>query len=292
MELIENYELKKHNTFHVGGNAAWAAFPKTLNELSEVLQWAKEQNVPFRVLGYGSNILVSDSGYNGVVIMLSELEDATSFQWLEKGKTYSAGAWMSLKKISNELLLEGCTDFIKLSGVPGTLGGAIKMNAGCFGKEVSEDITSVELIRGTGEQEHVAKEELGFAYRKSKVRVNEIIVRAEFATKEFGGEDEVARQKEEIKISRQNQPLGTKNAGSIFKNGKDYIAAKLIDEAGLKGMAFGGAEVSNIHANFIVNTGKATATNIYELICAVEEKVQEEFDIRMKREVELIGVFH
>ena len=289
---IENYDLKKINTFQVGGKAKWAIFPETLKELEEELYRIQKENISFRVIGHGSNILISDSGYNGVIITLKKMKEANTFNWLEKGKHFVAGAYLSLKNISKELIKEGCSDFIKLSAIPGTLGGCIKMNAGCYGVEISDFIENAVVMKDKNCIKTLTKDELGLQYRNSLLQHDQLVSRSNFKTKNITDVMSINQEMKEMKEKRKSLPLGTKNAGSVFKNGKDFFAAKLIDKAGLKGHSCGDAEVSKKHANFIINTGKATAQEIYTLITDVEKRVFEKFGIRMQREIELVGDFN
>ncbi|MBF0274232.1 MAG: UDP-N-acetylmuramate dehydrogenase [Nitrospinae bacterium] len=288
---IENYDLKKTNTFQVGGKARWALLPETLHELQEELKKIQEEKIRFQVIGYGSNVLISDSGYDGVIIILKNMQEANDFNWLEKGKRFVAGAYLSLKKVSNQLVKVQCPDFIKLSTIPGTLGGCIKMNAGCYGVEISDFIEGATVISQKNGIQKMCKDELGLAYRHSELQQNQVVISATFNTRNVADEASLKEEMNEMKQKRKNQPTGTKNAGSVFKNGKNYFAAKLIDEAGLKGFSCGDAEVSHKHANFIINKGKASAKDIYTLITDVENRVFEKFGIRLQREIELVGDF-
>jgi UDP-N-acetylmuramate dehydrogenase len=253
------------------------------NELVTIIHYLNDRLCPFIIIGRGSNIIFNDEGYRGAVI---NLESCLSQIGFENGNVrVGAGVWLSRFVdfcIQNEL-----AGVEMLSGIPGTLGGAVVMNAGAYGGEISNCLIEVEIIR-EGNLKILKMEECGFSYRKSGF-INDVIVSALFSMKK-GNKNELAERRRELIIKRNaSQPLEYPNSGSIFRNPKPQVAAKLIEECGLKGKTIGKAQVSEKHANFIINLGGASASEIRQLIDLVQRTVHHRMGILLEPEVKLLG---
>lgn len=285
-EIIKNEPMKRHTTLKVGGKADYFIKVGSIKDLRTVIELCKEFDINHVVLGNGSNVLVSDSGYNGAVINLCGL----SFIKI-KGKTATAFAGANLKKFYSVLLKNGFAGFEGLLGIPGSVGGAVVMNAGAFGYSVSDYIKEVSVLF-KGEIKRYNAEECGFSYRQSRfLRFGGVIVSATFAYYK----DDAEKTKKNIEFfSRQrkeNQPLKN-SAGSTFKNPNGDYAARLIEGANLKGFTVGGAKVSDKHANFIITDGNATASDVFTIINIIEKQVKDIYGLNLKREIRLIGEFN
>lgn len=291
MKRITNAPLKSLNTFGVGGNANEIIYPENLQEIQKIIGQLNQQKTSYKLIGLGSNLLISDNGFDGAIISLREMDQARRLELDLNQKEMMAGAAISLTKISNFLIKENCTDFIKLGSIPGSLGGAIKMNAGCLGRTISDNLISINIINHCGELEQLSKEQLDFSYRHSNINSQQFIIDAKFKLTNFADNQSIKKEREEVKEKRAHQPYRFKNAGSVFKNGTNYFAGALIENAGLKGVRIGDAEVSDQHANFIINRSNASAADIYNLICLVQNKVFEHSGIKLELEIELVGNF-
>ena len=279
--------LSQYTTFGIGGPAACMVYPENRDELSTLLKYAHEQNIPTFFIGSGSNILVWDEGFDGFVISLrkifKELTITEDFQII-------AESGVMLGKLVKDAIRLKIGGLESLIGVPGTLGGALIMNAGAFGSEISNYFQQATTMTLEGELKTYTKEDVNFSYRHSSFPEDEILIEAIFNCIE-GVPEKI--QKERLIASKNrktNQPLKFRSAGSIFKNPQgNHAAGYLIDQAGLKGTRQGGAEISEKHANFIVNAGEATAADVFQLIKLAKKKVAEEFNINLELEVKLVG---
>ena len=276
--------MSLHTSFKVGGNVDIFVKAYSLEEIKSVLKIVVENNIPLFVLGNGTNLLVRDEGFRGIVlqIKLENIEiDATEV-------TVDSGvknAVLSKKLIDNNL-----TGFEFASGIPGTIGGAIKMNAGAYGGEMKDIVSEVTYLDYNGNVHVINNSECEFSYRHSKFFDEKAIILQAKLNLEKGNKSEIEnRVKELIEQRKEKQPLEYPNAGSTFKRGEGFITAKLIDECGLKGYSIGGAQVSEKHAGFIVNKNNATASDILELIEYVQKKVKEKTGEEIKLEIEVIG---
>lgn len=282
-EILINEPLAKYSTFKIGGPADIYIAPKDVDELLRLIQYLKEQGIDFIVLGNGSNVLISDEGFRGAVI---NLESGLNFIRIEEGYVV-AGAGVKLAKFVDFCIENGFQGVEMMAGIPGTLGGAIIMNAGAYSAEISDHLVDVDVIRGLN-LVRLKKEECGFGYRTSNLS-KDVVVQARFKFP-HGDVEEMKRIRREILIKRnQAQPVNFPNVGSIFKNPPGNYAGKLIEEAGLKGIQIGGAQISEKHANFIINKGNATAKDVLELIKLAQQKVYEKFGIGLELEIRLIG---
>ncbi len=286
-QIFFNEPMTKHTTFGIGGPVSVYVYPKDKQELINILQTAHKENIQVFFMGSGTNLLVSDSGFDGIVISLSK-----SFKNLNISNSFliTSGSGVMLGHLVKEAIKMGIGGLEGLIGVPGTVGGALVMNAGAFGREISNYFVSATVITYLGEEKTYTKNDIKFDYRHSTFSSDEIIVETCFQCKPGDPADiQQAREKSSMK-RKQSQPLRFRSAGSIFKNPIDGPAAGyLIDQAGLKGCRKGDAEISKKHANFIINHGTATASDVIFLIKKIQRKVKEKFEILLKLEIKLLG---
>ena len=283
----EQESMKKHTTFRIGGPADLFAAPTTQEAVAEVIRICREQNYPFYILGNGSNLLVSDDGYRGLILQLyrnfSEIlieEDEIHVQ---------SGAMLSV--IAKRALEAGLTGFEFASGIPGTIGGAVVMNAGAYGGEMKDVLTEVTVLTKENEIRTIPAAELELGYRTSAVMKNGWIVLGAKIKLQKGDPQAIRTRMEELKEQRvTKQPLEYPSAGSTFKRPEGYFAGKLIMDAGLRGFSVGDAQVSEKHCGFVVNKGNATAQDVLELIRQVTEKVKEQFGVTLEPEVKMLGM--
>lgn len=287
MEIRINEPMKRHTSFRAGGCAEWFAIPETAEELCAVLMLCKKAEIPWYVLGNGSNLLVSDQGFAGMIISMEK------FDCLEvQDGQMRAGSGVLLSKAANEALKSGLTGLEFAAGIPGSIGGAAVMNAGAYGSEMKDVLHSVTVLTNTGEKKQIPAEELELGYRTSCILKKEwIVLETEFSLRQ--GEPEAIRaQMNDLAVKRrEKQPLEFPSAGSTFKRPIGHFAGKLIEDAGLKGFSVGGAAVSEKHAGFVINRDQASASDIYSLCRQVEEIVKEKFGVSLELEVKLLGNF-
>lgn len=294
MRVLEQELLSKHTTFRVGGPADWFVFADSVEILTGVFALCKEYEVPWIILGNGSNVLVSDEGIRGVVLHLAgEFEKLDLKEELTKGILHvSAGAAVPLSKLAYRASKKGFTGLEFASGIPGTVGGAVLMNAGAYGGEIGNCLTEAVVLTKEGKTEVRTAEKLKFGYRHSALQESgELVLEARFCL--------YVRQKIQIyavlesyrKARLEKQPLEYPSAGSTFKRPAGHYAGKLIQEAGLSGYSIGGAQVSTKHAGFVINKNKATAADIYALIGHIQKTVREASGVELELEVQLLGEF-
>lgn len=278
--------MAKHTTFRIGGPAKYFVLPQTVEELSQVLAVCKAEHIPYFILGRGSNLLVSDKGMSQVVIQLEQ----NMSNFTIEGNRVNALAGVSLGRLGIALRDAGLTGFEFAAGIPGTLGGAITMNAGAYGGEMKDIVESVSLMDGDGNLLQKSCEEMEFAYRHSAVEGTEyVVVGATLVLQPGDKEDITNRMTELAEARRQKQPLEYPSAGSTFKRPVGYFAGKLIMDAGLAGYQVGGAQVSEKHCGFVINKGGATAADVMQLMEDVQKKVWDTFQVEIEPEVRLIG---
>jgi len=279
--------LAKHTTFGIGGPADCMVFPKTREELSKLLKYAYQKKISAIFIGSGSNILVWDKGFDGIVISLKK-----SFKNLtiKRNSQIIVEAGVMLGTMVKQAMAAEIGGLESLIGVPGTVGGALIMNAGAFGSEISKYFEEAKTMTIEGDTKSYKKGEIEFSYRHSTFPINEILLEATFQCKR-GKPAEILKDRKVASDGRKsNQPLKFRSAGSIFKNPSDSLAAGyLIDKTGLKGTERGGAAISEKHANFIVNMGDATAADVLYLIKLAKKYVAKKFHINLELEVKLIG---
>ena len=280
--------MSRHTTFRIGGPADFYLCPHSTKEVQEIVEICKEENLPYFVLGNGSNLLVSDKGYRGVVIQLwKNFSDITVKDCCIQAK---AGALLS--KVAAEALEAGLTGMEFASGIPGTIGGAAFMNAGAYGGEMKDIIKSVKVLDTQGEVRILPKEELKMGYRTSIVKEKGYTVLSVELELAKGNQEEIRNTMEDLKERRTSkQPLEMPSAGSTFKRPEGYFAGKLIMDSGLRGFSVGGAQVSEKHCGFVVNKGGATAMDVLNLIREVQRRVKEQFGVELETEVRFLGEF-
>jgi len=281
--IFLNEPLNRFTTFRIGGEADYLVEPADSDDLLSMVKYCNSKSMPFYVMGNGSNILISDEGIRGVVINLE-----TGFNYIrnEDGVIVS-GAGAKLAKFVDFCIQNNLSGVEMIAGIPATVGGALIMNAGCYGGEMSTYVTEVTVIRSE-KILNLSKEACGFVYRNSNLK-DTVIMQAKFKLP-AGDKDELLKLRKEFLLKRnESQPVEIPNAGCIFKNPKGTHAAVLIEECGLKGMSVGGAMVSPKHANFIVNNGAATANDVLELVRKIQKTVKDTKGIELNLEVKLVG---
>jgi UDP-N-acetylmuramate dehydrogenase len=283
-EVLEDEPLDRHATWRVGGPAEIFIVPADRHDLRQALTLLYEAKMPWLVLGAGSNLLVRDGGIRGAAIHTGRLRELS----MEDGGTVRAGGGLPLMTLIRETARRGLAGLEALAGIPGTVGGAVAMNAGAGGQDLSGVVRSVTLAGGDGEEEWPAAR-LQFGYRSTALPKDKVVTAAQFS---FHPADP-GKVEEEIQFRtarrRETQSVGAPNAGSVFKNPPGLCAWRLIDEAGLRGLTVGGAMVAQKHANFIVNTGRATAGDILELIDRIRETVLKLTGIELEPEIRVVG---
>ena len=280
-------DMSEHTTFRAGGRADVFVTPESIEEATEIVRLLLTHDETYTVIGNGSNILVPDEGYNGCIICMGRGEDDITVN----GNTIKAGAGAMLSKVA-KIAYDNCLTGLEFaSGIPGSVGGAIVMNAGAYGGEIKDVVTSVTLYDATA-KEIVTKtaEEMKFGYRTSIIKFYPyVVLEAEFSLKE-GDRAAIKETMDDLAARRRDkQPLEYPSAGSTFKRPEGYFAGKLIEDAGLKGVSVGGAQVSEKHSGFVINKGGATATDILELIRRIREKVYEDSGVMLETEVVILG---
>ena len=287
--------MDRHTTFRTGGCASYYLKIDSSEELLSVMNLMQEDGIPYVVLGNGSNVLVADNGYDGVILRLTgEFEEIRSDS-ADGGSILTAGAGAGLVPIAVYARDQGQDGLVFASGIPGTLGGALVMNAGAFGGEMADICESVEILEPAGGRiREFTCEEMSFGYRTSAVKgTDRIILSAKLRLRDGDGADIAARMEELARRRREKQPLELPSAGSTFKRpaGEGLYAGKLIDEAGLRGYSVGGASVSVKHCGFVVNNGSATSSDIYRIIQDIRDKVEETSGVRLEPEILFLGRF-
>ena len=287
-DVVLGEEMKYHTTFRVGGPAHFFVTPKTEEQLQSVLKLCKETDTPWFILGRGSNLLVSDRGFDGVVI---HMQKHWNHYHTEENRIFAqAGAMMSA--VSQEALRNGLTGFEFASGIPGTIGGGLRMNAGAYGGEMKQVVLSAKVMDSNGTVLELSKDELELGYRTSTIGRNGYIALSCVIELQPGDPDCIRSTMEEMNAKRrQKQPLEYGSAGSTFKRPEGYFAGKLIQDAGLKGFSIGDAQVSEKHAGFVINRGNAKATDIMKLCKEVSRRVHEQFGVNLEMEVRRLGKF-
>ncbi len=280
-----NESMIKHTTFGIGGPVDILILPKDNSQISEIINSINTHNIQFYFLGSGSNILVTDEGIRGAVISLKKSSKKIIF----KESTVFVECGVMLGTLVKQLNHRDITGFESLVGVPGTVGGALMMNAGAFGAEISNNLLSVNTIDQNGNIKKYSVGDIDFSYRDSNFPTNEILINALFKCKRGNKKIIDDKKNSASKLRKKNQPLKYRSAGSIFKNPHDVAAGYLIDQAGLKGIRIGDAEISTKHANFIINLGNAKSSDVIELIKLIKNKVYTLYNIKLELEIKIIG---
>lgn len=285
-ECLFNEPLSKHTTWKIGGNADLMILPSGKEQLISLIKLLHKHNIQWTSIGRGSNMLVSDKGIRGVVIKPAAGLDYVRFD----GNTVIAGAAYSFIKLAVMASKQGLTGLEFAGGIPGTVGGAVYMNAGAHGSDVSRIFKSAEIVLSNGELVTYEIDDMNFSYRHSVLQeMTGFVVEATFEL-EAGDHEKISAEMAKHRARRlQTQPLKMATCGSVFRNPPGDFSARLIEESGLKGFQIGGAQVSELHANFIVNTGQATAQDVLALITHIQGVIQERYGITLIPEVLVVG---
>lgn len=280
--------MSKHTSFKIGGKVDFYVQASSIDEIRKIQKYANKNSIPLYIIGNGSNLLVSDEGVRGIVLKVD-------IQKLEKEEKenkviLTVGAGVKMMALAQKLAVDGLTGFEELSGIPGSIGGAIRMNAGAYGKEIKDIVISTKCMNEQGKIVEFTNEEQKFSYRSSLfAKEKYIILETKISLGKGITEQIKAKMDEYLKQRKEKQPIEYPSAGSTFKRGDGFITAKIIDECGLKGYSIGGAQISNKHAGFIINTGEATAQDVQNLIKYVKKQVFEKKGLKIEEEIEFIG---
>ena len=282
--VLENVSLKDYNTYKIGGNAKYIVKPNKIDDLINLIKYCKEENIKYIVLGKGSNVILPDEDFDGVLILLDNLN-----KYVIKDNVVEVEAGIVLGTFIMNLVNNSLGGLENLCGIPGTLGGAIIGNAGCYGSLISDYLVSVTYLEN-GTIKTISKNDCNFSYRDSifKRDKNKIILSCKFELNKSNKEDMLEVIKENTLKRKNSQPLEYPNAGSVFRNPEGIAAGKLIEDLGLKNYNINGASVSNKHANFIINKANAESKDIVTLIEFIQEKAEKEYGIKLILEQEII----
>lgn len=283
--VLFDVPLRQFTSIKVGGPADSLLFPKNMDELRKIVRYVRRKKIPFMILGKGTNLVVRDKGVRGWVISLTQGMKKVRMD----GDVVEAEAGLPLQRLVQFSIEKGFTGLEPFFGIPGTVGGGLAMNAGAWGVELKDVLLSITLMKEDGEVIERPRSRMKFSYRRSGLRPSWVILKGRFQLKK-GEKDEILEQvKSYSEMRKRTQPLDLPSAGSIFKNPKEGPAGKWIEEIGLKGFRMGQAMVSDRHANFIINMGKATAEEVINLMEWVERKLYQEKGISLEREVRVVG---
>jgi UDP-N-acetylmuramate dehydrogenase len=288
--VVLNAPMAEHTTLRVGGPADLLVYPADWEDLAALLGALRERDIPYFVLGAGSNLVIRDGGIRGAVISLSEGFRAVERREPSAGRaTFWADAGTSLRRVVRWTVDEGIGGLEALAGIPGTVGGALAMNAGAWGVEIGERVLQLEVMSSDGEVRMLDRHELRFSYRQAELPVGAVVLGGLLWGEPCPPTEVKAKVQDVTRRRRESQPLQDPSAGSVFKNPPGEAAGRLIEECGLKGVRVGDAEVSRIHANFIVNLGAATAGQVVALMGMIQERVYVKFKVRLEPEVRIVG---
>lgn len=286
--VLMDEPMRKYTTFRIGGPADYLVSVSDRREVKDIVAVCKEENVPYYIVGNGSNLLVSDKGYRGVIIRI--FKDMAEIQVRENRIIAEAGALLS--QIAVKALEAGLTGFEFAAGIPGTLGGACRMNAGAYGGEMKDVLEEVVVLDDRGEIRRLSAGELEPGYRTSVIAVKGYTALEATISLKKGEKEKIKEYMEQLRGKRvSKQPLEYPSAGSTFKRPEGYFAGKLIEDAGLRGFSVGDAQVSEKHCGFVINKGNASAAEVYELMRLVSDKVEEKSGVRLEPEVRRLGEF-
>ena len=283
----EKERMERHTSLHIGGEADYMVTPSSVEEIQAVVRLCNSRNMTYYILGNGSNLLVSDQGYRGLILKLGE-----NFSSITIGKDgiVTAQAGVLLSKLANEIARQGLAGFEFAAGIPGTLGGAVTMNAGAYDGEMKQYIVTTKVMNQAGDILDLSNVELELGYRRSILQVKDYVLLEATLLLNQGDKDQItARIKELNSLRREKQPLEQYSAGSTFKRPTGFYAPKLIHEAGLGGYRVGDAEVSTKHCGFLINRGNATAEDFLKLMQDVKRIVEEKYSVKLEPEVKLLG---
>ncbi|MEY8368609.1 UDP-N-acetylmuramate dehydrogenase [Anaerovoracaceae bacterium 42-11] len=290
MERFRDIEMKDYTSFKAGGKAAEMVIVESVEELRVILAEIDQANRPYLMLGNGSNTLIKDSGFSGTVVKLGESFHQVKIHG-ESGEKLVCGCGALMSSVAKAALAESLTGFEFASGIPGSIGGAVFMNAGAYGGEMKDIVESVNLVSRDGKVlRTVSGEEMDFSYRHSILQETGEVAVSVVLRLSKGDAAEISETMRDLtKRRNEKQPVQYPSAGSFFKRPEGFFAGKLIQDAGLKGLSVGGAQVSELHSGFIINKGGATATDIIDLMHLVQNTVFDKFGVKLEPEVRIIG---
>ncbi|MCI5687441.1 MAG: UDP-N-acetylmuramate dehydrogenase [Emergencia sp.] len=290
MERFRDIEMKDYTSFKAGGKAAEMVIVESVEELREILAEIDQAKRPYLMLGNGSNTLIKDSGFSGTVVKLGESFHQVKIHG-ESGEKLVCGCGALMSSVAKAALAESLTGFEFASGIPGSIGGAVFMNAGAYGGEMKDIVESVNLVSRDGKVlRTVSGEEMDFSYRHSILQETGEVAVSVVLHLSKGDVAEISETMRDLtKRRNEKQPVQYPSAGSFFKRPEGFFAGKLIQDAGLKGLSVGGAQVSELHSGFIINKGGATATDIIDLMHLVQNTVFDKFGVKLEPEVRIIG---
>jgi len=277
--------MRQFTSIKVGGPADTLLFPKDVTELGKILRLVRRKRIPMMILGKGTNLVVKDQGFRGWVVCLTQGLKKVR----QEGDVVEADSGVSLQRLVQFAIQKGLTGLEPFFGIPGTVGGGLAMNAGAWGVELKDVLLSMTIMREDGEVMERSRQRLKFSYRTLDLPVSWVILKGRFQLRRGKKEEILEQVKSYSEMRKKTQPLDYPSAGSIFKNPKEGPAGKWIEEAGLKGFRVGQAMISDRHANFIINLGKASAEEVIHLMEMVERKIYEEKGISLEREVRVVG---
>lgn len=286
-DVTENERLARHTSYRIGGKAGLFITCHSYHALRRAIETLDREQVPWVIIGRGSNLLVSDEGYEGAVVTLGREFSRTVLA--EDGVTLTAGAGVILARLVNEVYSKGLSGLEFAMGIPGTVGGAVSMNAGTRDEWIDALVTDVVTYRPGVGMRHYSHDDVAWGYRMCGLPRNEIILEATLKLRLLDKATIRARMERYLARRRQTQPIGTASCGSVFRNPPDRSVGKMVEDCGLKGFSIGGAEVSKVHGNFIINTGTATAADVAAVIRHVYGKVRETYGVELQPEVKFLG---
>ena len=288
MQVLYNEPMKNHTSFKLGGPADIFIEPDNTEELAKAIKSLREHDIPYYIIGNGSNLLVSDKGLRVAVVKIGEKFGSVSID----GNNIIAGCGILLSTLSKMAAKSGLTGMEFASGIPGALGGAVTMNAGAYGGEMKDIVEWVEVLDQDLKLKRLQNTEMKFGYRKSVIEPGKYIVIKCGIRLKKGKPEEINKLMSELTEKRKSkQPINMPSAGSTFKRPEGYFAGKLIEDAGLRGFSLGGAQISTLHCGFVVNNGDAKAQDVYNLIKHVQKVVYEKFNVKLEPEVKILGEF-
>ena len=285
-DVLENEALKQYSYTKTGGNADILVRVKSEEDFQNIIKYSNDNNIDLTILGNGSNVLISDNGIRGIVVITSELNNIT----LSEDNILICYAGTTLEELADFCIENSLTNLEFSCGIPGSVGGAIFMNAGAYGGEMKEVVQKVEVFTRNGEKKIYTNEEMQFSYRHSVIQETKEIISKVYFKMDKGNKEEIVAKVEDLNKQRSDkQPLEYPSCGSVFKRPEGYFAGKLIQDAGLQGLTVGGAQVSKKHAGFMVNVDNATCEDYKNLIKEVQEKVLENSGVELECEVKILG---
>ncbi len=285
-EIRYNEPLKNYSYTKTGGNSDVLVMLKNKEDLLKTIKYSTDKNIPLTILGNGSNVLISDNGIRGITVITSNMNNIE----LLDNNIVKCEAGATLEELTKFLIDNELTNLEFACGIPGSIGGAIFMNAGAYGGEIKDVVRKVETIDKDGNIKQYTNEEMSFSYRHSIIQENNEIIIAAYFQLEKGNRDAIVTKVTELnRLRQEKQPLEYPSCGSVFKRPEGYFAGKLIQDAGLQGLTVGGAQVSTKHAGFMVNIDNATCDDYKQLIKVVQKRVFEESNVKLEREVKILG---